>query len=50
MFTHPYVAIRREDRTLTLTSQAPDTVTRAGRRPTGLRARTHSDDREKALV
>ena len=44
------VAIRREDRNLTLTSQAPDTVTRAGRRLTGLHVRTHSGDREKALV
>ena len=44
------VAIRREDRTLTLTSQAPDTVTRAGRRLTGLHVRTHSGDREKARV
>jgi hypothetical protein len=34
------VAIRREDRNLTLTSQAPGTVTRAGRRLTGLHVRT----------
>lgn len=36
------VAIRREDRNVTLTSQAPDTVTRAGRWLTGLHVRTHS--------
>jgi hypothetical protein len=30
------VAIRREDRNFTLTSQAPDTVTRTGCRLTGL--------------
>ncbi|HEV3293314.1 MAG TPA: hypothetical protein VG123_30415 [Streptosporangiaceae bacterium] len=41
------VAIRREDRNLTLTSQAPGTVTRAGRRLTGLHVRTHSGGREK---
>ena len=44
------VAIRREDRNLTLTSQAPDTVTRAGRRLTGLHVRTHSSDRDNARV
>jgi len=42
------VAIRREDRNPTLTSQAPGTVTRAGRRLTGLHIRTHSGGREKA--
>ena len=44
------VAIGREERNLTLTSQAPDTVTRAGRRLTGLHVRTHSGDRENARV
>jgi hypothetical protein len=44
------VAIRREDRNLTLTSQAPDNVTRAGRWLTGLHVRTHSGDREKTPV
>ena len=33
------VAIRREDRNPTLTSQAPDNVTRIGRRLTGLHVR-----------
>ncbi len=33
------VAIRREDRTPTLTSEAPDNVTRAGRRLNGLHVR-----------
>jgi hypothetical protein len=48
------VAIRQEDRNPTLTSQAPGTVTRAGRRLTGLHVRTSSrtttGGREKALV
>ena len=48
------IAIRREDRNPTLTSQAPDTVTRAGRRLTGLHvrapSRTATGDRDKALV
>jgi nitrate reductase gamma subunit len=48
------VAIRREDRNLTLTSEAPDTVTRVGRWLTGLYVRAPSrsatGDREKALV
>jgi hypothetical protein len=48
------IAIRREDRNPTLTSQAPDTVTRAGRRLTGLHvripARTATGDRDKTLV
>jgi len=48
------VAIRREERNLTLTSQAPDNVTRAGRWLTGLHVRaprrTASDDREKTPV
>jgi hypothetical protein len=42
------IAIRREDRNPTLTSQASDTVTRAGRRLTGLHVRTHSGGRENA--
>jgi hypothetical protein len=48
------VAIRREDRNLTLTSQAPGTVTRAGRRLTGLHVRaphrTATGDWEKTLI
>ena len=48
------VAIRREDRNLTLTSQAPDTVTRAGRWLTGLHVRalrrTATAGREKTPV
>jgi hypothetical protein len=48
------LAIRREERDLTLTSQAPGTVTRAGRRLTGLHvrapSRTATGEREKALV
>ena len=48
------VAIRREDRNLTLTGQAPGTVTRAGRCLTGLHvrapSRTATGDREKAPV
>ena len=48
------IAIRREERNLTLTSQAPDTLTRAGRWLTGLSVRaprrTASGDRDKALV
>ena len=35
------VAIRREDQNLTLTSQASGTVTRAGRRLTGLHVLDH---------
>jgi hypothetical protein len=34
------VAIRREERSLTLTSEAPDPVTRAGRRLNGVYVRT----------
>ena len=48
------VAIGREERNLTLTSQAPDNVTRAGRWLTGLHVRaprrTAADDREKTPV
>jgi hypothetical protein len=48
------VAIRREERNLTLTSEAPDNVTRAARWLNGsyVRAprRTATGDREKALV
>ena len=44
------VAICREDRNLTLTSQAPDNVTHAGRWLTGLHVRTHSSDRDKTPV
>jgi hypothetical protein len=50
------VAIRQEDRNPTLTSQAPGTVTRAGRRLTGLHIRTSSrtitttGGQKKALV
>jgi hypothetical protein len=44
------VAIRREDRNLTLTSQPRGTVTRAGRRLTGLRVRAPAGAWEKALV
>jgi hypothetical protein len=42
------VAIRREDRNLTLTSQAPGTVTRAGRRLTGPRPHRHRGPGEDA--
>jgi hypothetical protein len=44
------VAIRREDRNLTLTTQARGTVTRAGRRLTGLRVRAPAGAWEKVLV
>jgi hypothetical protein len=48
------VAIRREERNLTLTSEATDNVTRAGRWLTGLYVRaprrTAAADREKTLV
>ncbi len=48
------VAIRREDRNLTLTSQAPGNVTRAGRRLTGLHVRaphrTATGDWAKTLI
>ena len=44
------VAIRREDRNLTLTSQTPGPVTCAARRLTGLHVRAPAGDREKALV
>ena len=48
------VAIRREERSPTLTSQAPDSMTRAGRRLTGLYVRAPrraaTGDRKKALV
>jgi hypothetical protein len=48
------VAIRREERNSTLTSEAPDTVTRAGRRLNGLYVRaprrTVTSDRDRALV
>jgi hypothetical protein len=48
------LAIRREERNLTLTSAAPDNVTRAGRWPTGLYVRaprpTPTGDRENALI
>jgi hypothetical protein len=48
------VAIRREERNSTLTSAAPDTMTRVGRRLNGLYVRTPrrtlTSDRDKALV
>jgi hypothetical protein len=48
------VAIRREEKNLTLTSEAPDTVTRAGRRLNGVYVRaprrTAAANRERALV
>jgi hypothetical protein len=48
------LAIRREDRNPTLTPDAPDPVTRAGRRLTGLHvrapSRTATGDPEKALA
>jgi Flp pilus assembly protein protease CpaA len=48
------LAIRREERNLTLTRAAPDTVTRTGRRLTGLYVRaarcTATGDREQALA
>jgi hypothetical protein len=48
------LAIRREDRNPTLTPDAPDTVTRAGRRLTGLHvrvpSRTAPGDRHQALA
>ncbi len=48
------VAIHREERHLTLTRPAPGSVTRAGRRLTGLYVRpprrTATGDRDKALV
>jgi hypothetical protein len=48
------LAIRREERNLTLTGAAPDTLTRAGRWLTGLSVRTPrrtaTGDRERALV
>ena len=48
------VAIGREERNLTLTSQAPDTVTRTGRWLTGLHVRaprrTAAGDREQTPV
>jgi hypothetical protein len=48
------VAIRREERNLTLTRQAPDNVTRIGRWLTGLHVRaprrTAPGDREKTPV
>ncbi len=48
------IAIAREERNLTLTSPAPDTVTRAGRQLNGLHVRaprrTATGDREKTLV
>jgi hypothetical protein len=48
------VAIRRDERNLTLTSAAPDNVTRAGRWLNGVYVRaprrTATGDREKALV
>ena len=46
------VAIRREERNPTLTSQPPDNVTRAGRWLTGLNVRTRTaiGDHEKAPV
>jgi hypothetical protein len=48
------VAIRREERNPTLTSRAPDNVTRAGRWLNGLYVRaprrTATGDQEKALV
>ena len=48
------LAIRREERNLTLTRAAPDTVTRTGRWLTGLYVRaprrTATGDREQALA
>ena len=48
------LAIRREDRNHTLTPDAPDPVTHAGRRLTGLHvrvpSRTATGDRQKALL
>jgi len=44
------VAIRREDRNLTMTGEAPGTVTRAARRLTGLHVRAPTGGQEKALV
>lgn len=48
------LAIRREERNLTLTSEAPGNVTRTGRLLTGLHVRaprrTAAGDREKSLV
>jgi hypothetical protein len=48
------IAIRREERNLTLTSQAPDNLTRAGRWLNGLSVRaarrTATGDRQKALA
>jgi hypothetical protein len=44
------VAIRRENRNLTLTSQAPGPVTRTARRLTGLHVRAPAGDQEKALA
>lgn len=48
------VAIRREDRNLTLTSEAPDNVTRAGRWLNGLYVRSPAarppGEREKTPV
>jgi hypothetical protein len=48
------LAIRREERNLTLTGAAPDALSRAGRRLTGLYVRsphrTAAGDRDKALT
>jgi hypothetical protein len=48
------IAIHREERNPTLTSEGPDNVTRAGRRLTGLYVRaprrTATGDRDKTLV
>jgi hypothetical protein len=48
------MAIRREERNLTLTSKATDNVTRVGRWLNGVHVRaprrTAADDRESALV
>jgi len=48
------LAIRREERNLTLTGEAPDNVTRAGRWLNGLYVRaprrTATGDRDNALV